>query len=204
MFFFLMIRRPPRSTRTDTLFPYTTLFRSGLDADIGLARVQHAGDAPQPALAHGEVGRVVRQHELHALELDDGAAELPALVDVGDRVLEGGARDGERMGADRGARLVERREQYLQAVARLAKQVRARHADFLEGERCGGGGADAHLVLLAQNLQAGRALLHHQTSDRLLRALDARPLAEHDVEVGDVAVGDEDLDRKRTRLNYSH
>src|SRR3546814_14498335 len=28
-FFFLMIRRPPRSTRTDTLFPYTTLFRSG-------------------------------------------------------------------------------------------------------------------------------------------------------------------------------
>src|SRR3546814_14010458 len=29
-FFFLMIRRPPRSTRTDTLFPYTTLFRSVL------------------------------------------------------------------------------------------------------------------------------------------------------------------------------
>src|SRR3546814_1548836 len=29
MLFFLMIRRPPRSTRTDTLFPYTTLFRSG-------------------------------------------------------------------------------------------------------------------------------------------------------------------------------
>src|SRR3546814_16286785 len=27
-FFFLMIRRPPRSTRTDTLFPYTTLFRA--------------------------------------------------------------------------------------------------------------------------------------------------------------------------------
>src|SRR3546814_7174867 len=28
IFFFLIIRRPPRSTRTDTLFPYTTLFRS--------------------------------------------------------------------------------------------------------------------------------------------------------------------------------
>src|SRR3546814_10198927 len=28
-----MIRRPPRSTRTDTLFPYTTLFRSGFDHD---------------------------------------------------------------------------------------------------------------------------------------------------------------------------
>src|SRR3546814_9067610 len=30
LFFFLIIRRPPRSTRTDTLFPYTTLFRSAL------------------------------------------------------------------------------------------------------------------------------------------------------------------------------
>src|SRR3546814_15433306 len=30
MFFFLMIRRPPRATRTDTRFPYTTLFRSDL------------------------------------------------------------------------------------------------------------------------------------------------------------------------------
>src|SRR3546814_18190002 len=32
-FFFLMTRRPPRSTRTDTLFPYTTLFRSERRAD---------------------------------------------------------------------------------------------------------------------------------------------------------------------------
>src|SRR3546814_14090957 len=32
VFFFLMIRRPPRSTRTDTLFPYTTLFRSRRNA----------------------------------------------------------------------------------------------------------------------------------------------------------------------------
>src|SRR3546814_10393192 len=29
-----MIRRPPRSTRTDTLFPYTTLFRSGRGSDM--------------------------------------------------------------------------------------------------------------------------------------------------------------------------
>src|SRR3546814_15580525 len=34
--FFVMIRRPPRSTRTDTLFPYTTLFRSGAAAKTGL------------------------------------------------------------------------------------------------------------------------------------------------------------------------
>src|SRR3546814_7832000 len=41
-FFFLMIRRPPRSTRTDTLFPYTTLFRSvGADDQRRLAAKLH-------------------------------------------------------------------------------------------------------------------------------------------------------------------
>src|SRR3546814_10008932 len=38
VFFFLMIRRPPRSTRTDTLFPYTTLFRSLCTGDDCLVR----------------------------------------------------------------------------------------------------------------------------------------------------------------------
>src|SRR3546814_9957522 len=37
-FFFVMIRRPPRSTRTDTLFPYTTLFRSTETTRINLGR----------------------------------------------------------------------------------------------------------------------------------------------------------------------
>src|SRR3546814_19235009 len=37
--FFLMIRRPPRSTRTDTLFPYTTLFRS-VDDDMRYRRAK--------------------------------------------------------------------------------------------------------------------------------------------------------------------
>src|SRR3546814_3487094 len=47
-----MIRRPPRSTRTDTLFPYTTLFRSVV-VRLGLhdiaAEVEH-GDVQQPLL----------------------------------------------------------------------------------------------------------------------------------------------------------
>src|SRR3546814_2511775 len=34
-----MIRRPPRSTRTDTLFPYTTLFRSGSDNNVARGNV---------------------------------------------------------------------------------------------------------------------------------------------------------------------
>src|SRR3546814_13018755 len=42
-----MIRRPPRSTRTDTLFPYTTLFRS-----FGISAIVHsAGLFPQAGLA---------------------------------------------------------------------------------------------------------------------------------------------------------
>src|SRR3546814_16999684 len=43
-FFFLMIRRPPRSTRTDTLFPYTTLFRSL----PGPVRASRASGGPGP------------------------------------------------------------------------------------------------------------------------------------------------------------
>src|SRR3546814_12972340 len=37
LIFFLMIRRPPRSTRTDTLFPYTTLFRSVGEGPVSFA-----------------------------------------------------------------------------------------------------------------------------------------------------------------------
>src|SRR3546814_6893686 len=44
--FFLMIRRPPRSTRTDTLFPYTTLFRSEAGFPCG---VFHRGIEEQAA-----------------------------------------------------------------------------------------------------------------------------------------------------------
>src|SRR3546814_15808034 len=44
-FFCLMIRRPPRSTRTDTLFPYTTLFRSRLRVRGGVTGYR---DSAQP------------------------------------------------------------------------------------------------------------------------------------------------------------
>src|SRR3546814_11284807 len=49
--FFLMIRRPPRSTRTDTLFPYTTLFRS-VRARRGVRPVPGAARAARPAGRH--------------------------------------------------------------------------------------------------------------------------------------------------------
>src|SRR3546814_11626480 len=46
-----MIRRPPRSTRTDTLFPYTTLFRSG-----ALNILTRDPTKDFEVIAHGEVG----------------------------------------------------------------------------------------------------------------------------------------------------
>src|SRR3546814_17340645 len=46
MLFFLIVRRPPISTRTDTLFPYTTLFRAHRQGpDRGLARTDFGQDA---------------------------------------------------------------------------------------------------------------------------------------------------------------
>src|SRR3546814_4238498 len=57
-----MIRRPPRSTRTDTLFPYTTLFRSARGA--GAVRRLHAQPAGQPP-RHDLRLRPVRPHGDH-------------------------------------------------------------------------------------------------------------------------------------------
>src|SRR3546814_13874072 len=43
-----MIRRPPRSTRTDTLFPYTTLFRSSLAYAAAILQVIAGADTADP------------------------------------------------------------------------------------------------------------------------------------------------------------
>src|SRR3546814_1554688 len=50
-----MIRRPPRSTRTDTLFPYTTLFRSRLQGlrRFALRGLAEPGHLPDRGLRHG-------------------------------------------------------------------------------------------------------------------------------------------------------
>src|SRR3546814_15946648 len=53
-FVLLMIRRPPRSTRTDTLFPYTTLFRSTAAARAGPRTDLQAGGVLSRCRAHGE------------------------------------------------------------------------------------------------------------------------------------------------------
>src|SRR3546814_15064589 len=71
--FFLMIRRPPRSTRTDTLFPYTTLFRSEV---LGVTKKKtmkgkqgaHPGDEDKLRLGQSVHGGLIRSEE-HTSEL---------------------------------------------------------------------------------------------------------------------------------------
>src|SRR3546814_11664725 len=85
-FFFLMIRRPPRSTRTDTLFPYTTLFRSAGDAGWlcpvaagrrRLGRRRLSGGVPaadsDPVLLHPAAGTI---RLYGARGLSDGSVEI--------------------------------------------------------------------------------------------------------------------------------
>src|SRR3546814_4376020 len=77
-FFFLMIRRPPRSTRTDTLLPYTTLFRSDGAAHSGAQgrrgrrdrrRPRHDGGRRSPAAHHLLTSPATPRSEEHTSEL---------------------------------------------------------------------------------------------------------------------------------------
>src|SRR3546814_16394287 len=75
LFFFLMIRQPPRSTRTDTLFPYTTLFRSRrqrMRPECIAAVAQVLGQAPTPAQIRNIETRLARSMRAEA------AADHPA------------------------------------------------------------------------------------------------------------------------------
>src|SRR3546814_14734908 len=87
-FFFLMIRRPPGSTRTDTLFPYTTLFRSGAEGgqDVAPAVGDEAGRGDAPA-AHGDRGLGV-----------EVAGDLPAARRRFGLVAEGEGAEGHPFG----------------------------------------------------------------------------------------------------------
>src|SRR3546814_8687356 len=77
-----MIRRPPRSTRTDTLFPYTTLFRSQLVAlDQALAEVTAATFGKQRVLGTQLHARRVAVLRL-AIVTDAQIADLHAAHDV--------------------------------------------------------------------------------------------------------------------------
>src|SRR3546814_3544160 len=80
-----MLRLPPRSTRTDTPFPYTTLFRSG---DPRHRRHHHLGDAVAARHRERLAAEVDQQHlQFAAIVAVDGAGR----VDHGDAVPAGEA-----------------------------------------------------------------------------------------------------------------
>src|SRR3546814_16417137 len=72
MFCFLMIRRPPRSTRTDTLFPYTPLFRSGFPREAAATK--------GTALFHPDCDRRLRDRTESAVPADGMPAGARGLV----------------------------------------------------------------------------------------------------------------------------
>src|SRR3546814_15236541 len=63
-----MIRRPPRSTRTDTLFPYTTLFRSQFDRRLGVDDIVEIDDR---ALLDQRLPQMLEIHLGHAVPVPD-------------------------------------------------------------------------------------------------------------------------------------
>src|SRR3546814_18200897 len=83
LFFFLMIRRPPRSTRTDTLFPYTTLFRSA-GVRSGSASDGPARDRrclrPATARTRGQFPLRARRRRSHRSE--EHTSELQSLMRI--------------------------------------------------------------------------------------------------------------------------
>src|SRR3546814_14985126 len=76
--FVLMIRRPPRSTRTDTLFPYTTLFRSSenKNAEGNRPLFGRWGVVPGASVGRRQSGRVLR--EMGTCERDQLQEQLPS------------------------------------------------------------------------------------------------------------------------------
>src|SRR3546814_8736029 len=85
MVFFVMIRRPPRATRTDTLFPYTTLFRSG--AEIAVAGVvRHDEKDVGRLLGLSRSGRGGRQEACRSDRSAEAAAQrVPRMMVDQDR-----------------------------------------------------------------------------------------------------------------------
>src|SRR3546814_2244823 len=84
-----MIRRPPRSTRTDTLFPYTTLFRSPGDILLALYKEfknlgqQRCGNAVAIVL-HAQLRRAAQPAQAE----DDGAARWRELGCIGKQIAD--------------------------------------------------------------------------------------------------------------------
>src|SRR3546814_8075030 len=75
-----MIRRPPRSTRTDTLFPYTTLFRSARGFRRSYRRAPPSGSAAPAEQAATDLEQVADAHL--AIRSEEHTSELQSLMRI--------------------------------------------------------------------------------------------------------------------------
>src|SRR3546814_16768205 len=86
LFFFLMIRLPPRSTRTDTLFPYTTLFRSVTGMTKALAQELASRGVTVNCVAPGFIATAMTDDlpdaQKEALRSEEHTSELQSLMRI--------------------------------------------------------------------------------------------------------------------------
>src|SRR3546814_5179467 len=82
MFFFLMIRRPPRSTRTDTLFPYTTLFRSTRQSKIKWSACKNKPRSQRNSLEYIRAPPYTAVHHDNELRSEEHTSELQSLMRI--------------------------------------------------------------------------------------------------------------------------
>src|SRR3546814_19573266 len=89
LFCFLRIRRPPRSTRTDTLFPYTTLFRSvarGRASGYEFVLLEEDGALVGYA-CYGLIPGSTTSHDLYWIRSEEHTSELQSLMRISYAVL---------------------------------------------------------------------------------------------------------------------
>src|SRR3546814_20640371 len=130
-----MIRRPPRSHRTDTLFPYTTLFRSGGDRAVC--------HRPWFREWQRDGGGGLRLSICGGLPDRDRLAPRPRApgVALGDRRRTTAGRPGDRAGRAGGGR----QDEVVGLKAGLTPAVPARPAEF--GRESGGGRGGKHVLI---------------------------------------------------------
>src|SRR3546814_83974 len=129
-----MIRRPPRSTRTDTLFPYTTLFRSAVvyfrvvDPQKAIINVEHFYEATSQ-LSQTTLRSVLGKHELDEMLVERDKLNMDIQQILDDQTDAWGIKV-----ANVEIKHIDLNETMVRAIARQAEAERVRRAKVIHAE----------------------------------------------------------------------
>src|SRR3546814_231195 len=203
-----MIRRPPRSTRTDTLFPYTTLFRSCLSISTILALLRKLG-----AAAENTASTTINANSVRSLI--NKISVSPRMIFLSSRFGARIGRGGDAVMIGRAARQIER--DFTLAHHQHAGSERSEFVEFGSGEQhpqtlVGEMADQAILFGLGTDIDPARRLVEQQhprpgeqrLADHPLLLVAARQRGDHRFGPGALDCQVVDLDRKSIRLTSSH